>query len=132
MSLPERSLSLDKMKTIGSSYLQTLTSSADLAGGLQVEVRKVVDRTGNLKIEPHDDLAGYDAYVAEAKRGIIEYARHHSIDLSQYDVTLSRFLIHDVDSRADLYFDTAQISFDAAMKARDRKSFVVGDAKRFG
>ena len=120
------------MITTGSSYLRTLTSSADLAGGLQVEVRGVVDRTGSLKIEPEDDLAGYDSYVAEAKRGIVEYARHHSIDLSQYDVTLSKFLIHDVDSRADLYFDTAQIAFDAAMKSRERKSFVVGDSERSG
>ena len=120
------------MITTGSSYLRTLTSSADLAGGLQVEVRGVVDRIGRLKVEPNDDLAGYNAYVTEAKRGIVEYARHHAIDLSQYDITLSKFLINEVDSRADLYFDTAQIAFDAAMKSRERKSFVVGDAKRSG
>ena len=54
----------------------------------------------------------------EATNGIVAYAKERSsIRLEYWDIELSRFLFHPVDSRDSIYFFAAQNAFRAALDA---------------
>lgn len=108
---------------IGASYLLRQTAGSERVGGLQVTLTTPATPRGTihvvgtlyrseLKMESSDEI-----YAQKAIEGIRQYAQTHQIDLQQLDIQLDQFLIHPVDSRASVFFFTAQHAFQAAIAA---------------
>ena len=91
-------------------------------GGCEITLQYPLGETGTIQVintlrgsqEARHDI---DIYTAEAKKGVLEYAMEHEIDLGAFDVTLSQFVIHDVDSRPFLYYLAGRNAFQSAIAA---------------
>ncbi len=109
-------------KSIGASYSLNQTPGAERMGGLQVVIRPKQGDEGTITIRPTerttgDTLDGLGSYADAALRGIREVAREHDVDLSRFDVILSDWLVHPVDSRASCYYHTGKSAFRSALEA---------------
>jgi len=109
-------------KAIGSSYLIDQRAGAEQMGGCEITLQYPLGETGTIRVsntlrgsqEPRDDI---DIYAAEARKGVLEYATEHQIDLAAFDITLSQFVIHDVDSRPFLYYLAGRNALQSAIAA---------------
>jgi hypothetical protein len=57
-----------------------------------------------------------DSYTQQAIAGITEVAKTEGIELSDVDIELCAFLIHDVDSRSQIFYQSAKSAFRAALE----------------
>lgn len=55
-----------------------------------------------------------------AEEGLREAASEMGVDLNEFDITLSDFAYHPVDSRGDIYRHAAGSAFRAAFEAWER------------
>ena len=109
-----------KRRSIGSSYLIQQSPGAEQVGGLEIALTFPSDGRGSIAITNtiyHSDEVRADIELCtnEALRGLHAYVAENDVDLSQFDVTLRRFFIHDVDSRPYLYFIAAQDALRSAL-----------------
>lgn len=107
-------------RAIGSSYFIQQSPGAEMIGGLEIVLRNPATNVGRIIVsntlwhseETRDDIGNYQQ---QAVNGIHDYATKNDIDLTQFDVELRRFIIHDVDSHPRLYFFTAQNALQSAL-----------------
>lgn len=109
-------------RSIGSSYLIQQSPGAEVVGGVEVVLKLLADPPGRIVVE--NTLYGSDevrddigVYTDQAVKGLLAYAENHKVDLSIFDVTLRRFVVHDVDSMPALYFSTSQYALQSALAA---------------
>ena len=115
-------------RAIGSSYfIQTSAGSEDF-GGLEVVLKLAPSADGCISIETTLWPAGESTseidgcYIQQAVAGVEAYARERSIDLKQFDITLRRFVLHDVNSNPRTYSLTAQNAVESAFMTLLRKT----------
>ena len=115
---------------IGSSYLIRQVAGSERMGGLQVSLRRRADHAGTIKIEPtlwrtgevSDDslVIGYGKLAASA---VEEFAAEYQLDLSPFDITLSHFLCHPLESHPDCYRQAARSALRSALEALAMRDF---------
>src|SRR5262245_44778356 len=113
-------------RVIGSAYLIDQSAGSEHVGGLEVRLSIRKSEQGTIKIEDtlwrSDEPAGdLGPCSTEAIRGINDYAARTGLDLSQFDVTLARFIAYDVDSMPKLYYLAAQHALATAINMWERK-----------
>lgn len=92
------------MYAIGSSYLIRQAPGAERLGGVTVKVRPRGSSCGTLEVlatdwrtgEPIEDDVSLLAEAADA--GVRRFAADYEVDLSEWDITVSRLAYHPVDS----------------------------------
>jgi hypothetical protein len=112
-------------RSIGASYLIRQSPGGERIGGLRVTIEPAAGNAGTIKHEATDWLNGQPLerphdigpLVSEAVRGIREVARQCNVLLDEFDVVLSHFLVHPVDSRAKCYYQAAKSAFRSALEA---------------
>ena len=113
-------------QAIGAAYLLRQTAGSEMFGGLEVVLRVPAKNPGEIRVskttwpngEAREDLWGCDA---QAIAGLNHYIETRGIDLSQVDIELRRFLIHEVDSKPRAYYLAAQNALEAALNMWDRR-----------
>ena len=113
-------------QAIGAAYLFRQTAGSEMVGGLEVVLRVPAKNPGEIRVskttwpngEAREDLWGCDA---QAIAGLNHYIETRGIDLSQVDIELRRFLIHEVDSKPRAYYIAAQNALEAALNMWDRR-----------
>ncbi len=110
-------------KAVGSSYLIRQSPGSERVGGLTITLTRPQQGVGVIRVQPTnyfgqteitDDM---DWMVRAAKQGIQEWAEEHSFDLAHYDLILSAFAYHPVDSRGQVFFIAAKGALQAAVQA---------------
>ena len=92
------------MYSIGSSYLIRQAPGAEKFGGLTIKLEPRQGNAGTLEVLLTDWRTGVrieddvSILTDAAMCGIEEFALEHSIDLNDYDLTLSDLAYHVVDS----------------------------------
>ncbi|MCA9027940.1 MAG: hypothetical protein KDA86_22210 [Planctomycetaceae bacterium] len=122
-----------KRRAIGSSYFIQQSPGAELLGGLEVVLRSPESDVGQIVVsnslwqsdETREDI---DDYQKQAVDGIHAYASEHEVDLTQFDVELRKFIIHDVDSHPRLYYFTAQNALQSALSSWFHPSLRIPDS----
>ncbi len=97
-----------------------------MVGGLEVELTFPQEATGCIRIinslrDSCEDYSQLSSLAEDAINGITHYAQTHNIDLTKYDITLSRFFTHDTASHPHLYFVTAQNALQSALAAWEKR-----------
>ncbi|MEM7034294.1 MAG: hypothetical protein AAF629_32425 [Chloroflexota bacterium] len=115
---------------IGSSYLIRQVAGSERMGGLQVTLRRRTDNAGSVSIEPtlwrtgdisEDSIVmGYGKLATSA---IEEFITAHGLDLTAFDITLSHFLYHPLDSHPDCYRQAARSALRSALEALSMRDF---------
>lgn len=121
LSMPPRKYLPHVIRAIASSYLIRQTAGSERVGGLEVSVKLLSEPVGKIRVK--GTFMGSDEVWesmgnigTEATNGIVAYAKERSsIRLEYWDIELSRFLFHPVDSRDSIYFFAAQNAFRAAL-----------------
>lgn len=112
------------MRAIGSSYLIRQTPGSERIGGLQVTILSLQNGIGKIEVQTtdwqtrqaiEDDIS---PFVDAALKGIKDFAKQHSIDLSGCNLVLSNFLYHPIDSFTQCYYQAGRSAFRAALEAR--------------
>lgn len=110
-------------KAVGSSYLIRQSPGAERMGGLTITLMPAQADVGAIRVQPTnyfdqteitDDI---DWMVDAAKQGIQEWAEAHAFDLSGYDLILSAFAYHPVDSHSKVFYIAAKSALRAAVQA---------------
>ncbi len=115
------------MRSIGCSYLFRQTPGSERVGGLQVTVKPRRGAVGVIDVTLTDyrtkePLVGLDDEIVQsAISGIHDVANQYGVPLSDFDVQLSDFLFHDVDSHPRIYHQAAKSAFRAALEAWQTK-----------
>ena len=92
------------MHAIGSSYLIRQAAGAERFGGVTVRLKPRNGSDGSLEIVPTDwrtdeEIDDDISYLADASiAGIKRFADNNAINLQEWDVTVSKFAYHPVDS----------------------------------
>lgn len=110
-------------KAVGSSYLIRQSPGSERVGGLTITLTRPQGDVGVIRVQPTnyfgqteitDDM---DWMVSAARQGIQEWAEAHAFDLSKYDLTLSAFAYHPVDSHSKVFYIAAKGALQAAVQA---------------
>jgi hypothetical protein len=94
------------MHAVGSSYLIRQAAGAERFGGVTVKIRPRTSTKGTITVsatdwrteEPIDDDVSF--LTDAAIEGINRFAKDNGINLDDWDITISRFAYHPVDSSA--------------------------------
>ena len=110
-----------KIYAVGSSYLIFQAPGGAWVGGVTVKIKRSGAAAGTWTVTPTDYRRdrSFEAdviapYADAAKEGIERFAAESGIDLNEWDVTVSEFAYHEVDS-AETMFKIA--GFNAAASA---------------
>ena len=108
------------MRAIGSSYLVRQSPSAERYGGVTVEIRPRKATQGTIVALPTDwrtekPIEDDVAFLTDAAiEGIKKFAKDNDLNLDEWDIAVSRFAYHPIDSSAR----TTQIAaYNAAASA---------------
>jgi hypothetical protein len=109
-------------RAIGSSYFIQQSPGAEMLGGLEVVLRSPESSVGRIVVsnslwQSDDTREDIGDYQQQAVERIHAFASEHEVDLTQFDVELRKFIIHDVDSHPRLYFFTAQNALHSALSS---------------
>src|SRR4051812_19492010 len=119
---------------IGACYLMRQAPGAEQMGGLQVSLRPSESEEGSISIlstawRTREDLGEMVAdYAEEAIRGIREVAEDHGIRLREFDLELSEFLYHDVNSFPLCYYQAGKSAFRSALEMWHKRDLSSGIA----
>jgi hypothetical protein len=113
------------MRSIGASYLIRQSPGSERIGGLRVTIRRRSRDAGSISVEPTDWRTGeklefadeIGPFASEAIRGVREVAERYGIRLDEFDVVLSHFVYHPVDSAPFCYYQTGKSAFRSALEA---------------
>ena len=112
---------------IGSSYCLDQSPGAERSGGLTVTIRWRIGDKGTIASKATDfhergalDESLVHALARVAEEGVREAARGLNVDLDDFDITLSDFAFHPVDSWEELYRHAAGSAFRSAWEAWER------------
>jgi hypothetical protein len=122
-------------RTIGASYIIRQIPHSERTGGLQVTLRPLEimpdqqhERGGKFNVELTDwktgkfiDSEGLRECAKIAEEAVRRCAKHHGVDLRLFDVTLSKFLYHEVDSSPICYAQTGACAFRSAYFSLEAK-----------
>lgn len=113
-------------RAIGAGYLLQQAPGAEMLGGLEVVLRSPGSVPGGIRVtntlwQSENTREDIDEYQSQALAGLKAYAEEHNVDLTQFDVELCRFVVHDVDSMPKLYFLAAQNALECALNMWNRK-----------
>src|SRR5690348_14354539 len=107
---------------IGACYIIRQAPGVERLGGLQVKLWPSEGGGGAISIRPTAWRTGEDLgalvsdYAEDAMRGIREVAEAYGIRLGDFDLELSEFLYHDVDSFSLLYYQAGKSAFRSALE----------------
>ena len=110
------------MYAVGSAYFMSQSPGAERMGGFRITLRRKQEAVGRITVNPTDFLSSQtDTWIGEfvakqAIAGITDVAKIQGIELSEFDVELSSFLVHDVDSAPLCYFQAGKSAFRAALE----------------
>ncbi len=110
-------------RAIGSSYLIRQVAGSEGLGGLCVTLYPRSDNNGKIEIQLTDWRTGEQHeypmpdMADAASKAIQDLADEHSLDLSQLDIKLDRFVFHQVDSYPRCYVQAARSAFRSALEA---------------
>ncbi|WP_442485325.1 hypothetical protein [Aeoliella sp. SH292] len=108
---------------IGSSYLFNQGTEPAFLGGLELQLRRAVAGQGKVSVDflssPNDGAIPecFDIFVQEALRGVQEASEKLGVKLEDFEIHLSRFAYHDVDSAPNIYRQTAEYALKSAFDA---------------
>jgi hypothetical protein len=116
---------------IGASYCFDQSPGGERVGGLMVTLRRRANAAGTITIVPTERSTGemegamLDSgtkeallwFGKEAEEALRDEAKREGIDLNQFDIVLSDFIFHDVDSHSQCYAGAARSAFRSARDA---------------
>ena len=112
---------------LASCYCLDQSPGAAFYGGLSIQLTRRTDTSGSITVLPKDRLTDELLSIEdigdccdEAKRGVIEAANEDNVDLSRFDVIISDFAYHSVDSRPKCFRAAAKSAFRSAWDAWTR------------
>lgn len=94
------------MHAIGSSYLIRQSPGSERIGGVTILIRPRAGSVGTLNIKPTSWFTGdpieddIDFLKSAAIEGLNRFATENAIELNKWDITVSNFAYHPVDSWA--------------------------------
>jgi hypothetical protein len=111
--------------SVGASYLVRQAPGSERIGGLRVTVRQPPGNAGTITVDATDWRTGaalerpavIEPYVSEAIRVIREVADEYGFRLDEFDVVLSDFVVHPVDSVTRCYYQAGKSAFRSALEA---------------
>ena len=110
------------MYAVGSSYLIRQSPGGERLGGVRIRLSRATG-TGVIEVkltswfggaEINEDIADL---VEAAIQGVRDCAQQYGVDLSDYHILLSEFAFHLVDSRPNVFYQTARSAFRSALGA---------------
>jgi len=124
-------------RAIGCSYCLDQSPGAERWGGLTVTIRWRAGERGTIVGTATSFRAGESLEKSlilglskVAEEGLREGARELSVNLDEFDITLSDFAYHPVDSRGEIYRDSARSAFRSAWEAWDRWYSASAEARK--
>lgn len=110
------------MHAIGSSYLIRQTAGSEKLGGLMVTLKRRVGTAGKIEVVPtcrwtKELLTEIDHLIDQALAGIKDAAQQHNVSLDDFDILLTEFAYHSVDSYAPCYYQAAKSALRAALES---------------
>jgi hypothetical protein len=122
---------------IGSSYCLDQSPGAERYGGLTVTIRwrtadkgTITSKATSFRKSDALDEPLVHALARVAEEGLREAARGLSVDLNDFDITLSDFAFHPVDSRDELYRHAAGSAFRSAWEAWERWYAAIAERRK--
>lgn len=118
---------------LGSSYFVRRIPNSERAGGVTVRLQEKAAEVGKISVVATYWKSGapitaeqqrwYSAFIEAAVDGANEAAA--SLDLlAKFDIELSEFLIHDVDSFSGTFRQTAKSACRSALEAWNHRAFI--------
>jgi hypothetical protein len=121
-------------RSIGASYLIRQIAGSERIGGLRVTLRPPSRGRGTITVEYTDWHTGQpleyrkdiEPLAQEAIRGIYEVAERFKVSLEEFDVVLSHFVDHPVDSFPPCYYQAGKSAFRSALEAWEIRDLTPG------
>lgn len=110
------------VRAIGASYLFRQSPGSERVGGLQITLHPPSESAGRIIVDLSEKgtkapLKGQEWMAEAALQGVQELASEHQIDLSRFDVVLSEFMWHPVDSHSKCYHQAGRSAMRSALEA---------------